>query len=227
MRPLRWGGAAACLGMMLIAACQGGQVSHRAVVRPLARVTISSGNLTFTSAAAPGGTTKSRHSGTSAASAGGTVTGSAAAQLARQLARQVDNRPDLGIHVSVSNGTLSGVAVAAGPGRAVPRALGAGGTSWRTTWTLAPSRSYRVTASAINGQGRKTVISGAFRTLTPRRTFSATTTLSAGRDYGVGMPIMITFSRPITDKTAVERALEVRSSKPVTGAWYWMSNTQV
>ena len=221
MRPVRWGSAVmACLGMILIAACQGGPVSHEAVVRPLARVTITTGNLTFTSSAASSTTEQSRHSGISAASAGGTVTGSAAAQ-------QVDSRPDLGIDVSVSNGTLSGVAVTAGPGRAVPGALGPGGTSWRTTWALAPSRSYRVTASAINGQGRKTVISGAFRTLTPGRTFSASTTLSAGQDYGVGMPIMITFSRPITDKAAVERALEVRSSKPVAGAWYWMSNTQV
>ena len=39
--------------------------------------------------------------------------------------------------------------------------------------------------------------------------------------YGVGMPIMLTFSTPITNKAAVERSLELTTSKPVIGAWYW------
>ena len=32
---------------------------------------------------------------------------------------------------------------------------------------------------------------------------------------------MLTFSRPITNKAAVERSLELTTSKPVVGAWYW------
>jgi lipoprotein-anchoring transpeptidase ErfK/SrfK len=35
------------------------------------------------------------------------------------------------------------------------------------------------------------------------------------------MPIMLTFSQPIKDKAAVERSLQVATSKPVVGAWYW------
>jgi len=35
------------------------------------------------------------------------------------------------------------------------------------------------------------------------------------------MPIVLYFSRPIQDRAAVERALQVRSSKRVVGAWYW------
>jgi lipoprotein-anchoring transpeptidase ErfK/SrfK len=35
------------------------------------------------------------------------------------------------------------------------------------------------------------------------------------------MPIMLTFSRPITHRRAVERSLQLRTSKPVVGAWYW------
>ena len=66
-----------------------------------------------------------------------------------------------------------------------------------------------------------------FRTLQPRRTFTAATILGAGQTVGVGMPIMINFSRPITDRAAVERALQIWSSKPVTGAWYWVNSTSV
>ena len=39
--------------------------------------------------------------------------------------------------------------------------------------------------------------------------------------YGVGMPIPITFSSPVTNKAAVEKAIQINTSKPVRGAWYW------
>lgn len=39
--------------------------------------------------------------------------------------------------------------------------------------------------------------------------------------YGVGMPIILYFSRPVSNRAAVERALEIRTSKRVVGAWYW------
>jgi lipoprotein-anchoring transpeptidase ErfK/SrfK len=35
------------------------------------------------------------------------------------------------------------------------------------------------------------------------------------------MPIILYFNRSIADRAAVERALQVRTSKPVVGAWYW------
>jgi lipoprotein-anchoring transpeptidase ErfK/SrfK len=35
------------------------------------------------------------------------------------------------------------------------------------------------------------------------------------------MPIILYFDQPIGDKAAVERALQVKTSKRVTGAWYW------
>ena len=38
------------------------------------------------------------------------------------------------------------------------------------------------------------------------------------------MPIILYFSHPITNKAAVERALQMATSKPVVGAWYWDDN---
>lgn len=37
----------------------------------------------------------------------------------------------------------------------------------------------------------------------------------------------MTFNRAVGDKKAVEKALEVKSAKPATGAWYWMNDTTV
>ena len=38
------------------------------------------------------------------------------------------------------------------------------------------------------------------------------------------MPVILTFSQPITDKAAVERSLQLTTSRPVVGAWYWDGN---
>ena len=213
VRAVRWAVAGmAGLSVVTVAACQGGPASHRALPHPLAKVTITTGNLTFTSAVTAGGTQRSRSAAV--------VTRSAAANL-------IDKRPDLGINVSVADGTLSSVVVTSGSGKAVPGLPEPDGAAWHTTWALAPSQAYRVTVVAVNAQGRKTVATGAFRTMTPRRTFSASITLGMHQVFGVGMPIMVTFTHPVTDRAAVERALEIRSSKPVIGAWYWMSNSEV
>jgi lipoprotein-anchoring transpeptidase ErfK/SrfK len=198
----------AVLGL-LVAACQSPAARHeKAATVPPARITITSGNLTFSSqaGAAP-------HGGTA-------VTRSALHVL-------VDRRPDLGIEVSVTGGRLMRVSAVNGAGRAVQGILGAGGAGWHADWALTPGHAYHVTATAVNPRGRATVIAGSFRTLTPRHTFAAMTSLGSGQVFGVGMPIMVTFSHPVTRKAEVERSLEIWSSKPVTGAWYWVSDTQV
>jgi lipoprotein-anchoring transpeptidase ErfK/SrfK len=41
------------------------------------------------------------------------------------------------------------------------------------------------------------------------------------------MPILLTFSRPITNKAAVERALQIQTSRKVVGSWYWDGNQAV
>jgi lipoprotein-anchoring transpeptidase ErfK/SrfK len=35
------------------------------------------------------------------------------------------------------------------------------------------------------------------------------------------MPVILYFSHPIRNRAAVERSLQLRTSRPVTGAWYW------
>jgi lipoprotein-anchoring transpeptidase ErfK/SrfK len=196
----------AVLGL-LAAACQSQAARPDAAAPvPPARITITTGNLTFS---APAGLHR-----------GSVVTRSALRAL-------VDKRPDLGIEVSVTGGRLVRVSAVSGLGRAVPGGLGAGGADWRANWALSPDQAYHVTAAAVNPRGRESMIVGSFRTMTPRHTFSAMTSLGTGQVFGVGMPIMVTFSHPITRRAEVERSLQIWSSKPVTGAWYWMSGTQV
>lgn len=54
-----------------------------------------------------------------------------------------------------------------------------------------------------------------FRTLAPSRTFSTRIFEGYRKTYGVGMPIILMFSSPISNKRAVERSLEIQTSRHV------------
>jgi len=100
-------------------------------------------------------------------------------------------------------------------------------TAWHTTWPLNTSTRYTVRATAVDKNGLKTTAVSTFRTLTPSHTFSAQIFQAYGQSYGVGMPVMVTFSQPVTNKAAVEQSLQLWSSKPVVGAWYWDGDYRV
>ena len=107
-------------------------------------------------------------------------------------------------------------------------------TQWRSRWT----------AGATYGQGHG-VKDGRTRTVTSSFTPPRSETNGDARGavnkgtVGVGMPIIMQFERPVKDKAAVERALEVRADKTVEGAWlvrrpgvvfrtkYWPAHTNV
>ena len=106
-------------------------------------------------------------------------------------------------------------------GDAVYGSLAADGKSWHSRGHLDISQSYTVVATGTAPSGEKITKTSTFRTLTPAQTFSTEIFEGYQQSYGVGMPIMLTFSQPITNKAAVERSLELTTSKPVIGAWYW------
>jgi lipoprotein-anchoring transpeptidase ErfK/SrfK len=210
--------AVAGLGLLLIAACQGGNVAAQtAAVYPMARVTITTGNLRFTSAVGSG----RRVIEADRAASGHT----GVARLGAAV--PVDQRPDLGVSVTARRGVLARVSVTSATGQSVAGSFTSGAVTWHTTWALAPAQTYRVAATAVNSHGTRTVTAGTFRTLAPAHTFTASAGMTAGQTVGVGMAIMVTFSQPIVNKAAVERSFDIYASKPVTGAWYWMSNETV
>jgi lipoprotein-anchoring transpeptidase ErfK/SrfK len=131
--------------------------------------------------------------------------------------------PSKGITVTAAGGTLKSVGVSTA-GAPVTGTYSADHSSWHSTWALDVSRSYTVTATAVTSGGATTTKTAAFRTLTPAATFSTHIFEGYGQSYGVGMPIILTFSAPVQDKAAVERSIELRTSKPVVGSWYWDGN---
>jgi lipoprotein-anchoring transpeptidase ErfK/SrfK len=146
-----------------------------------------------------------------------------------------DVLPGAPVVVAAMHGKVRDVTVttAAGPVRGY---LAANGT-WRSLEPLATGTNYTVTATAIGANQKKISTSTTFQTLTPDKTFGATITTAStdqnissqisSREFGVGIPITIMFSRPVTNKAAVERAVQLRTSRPVVGAWNWQNDKTV
>jgi lipoprotein-anchoring transpeptidase ErfK/SrfK len=129
--------------------------------------------------------------------------------------------PGQGITVRITRGTLRSVTVTTS-GERVSGTLNAARTVWHSTNpTLQVSQSYTVTARATGASGQTVTRRSTFRTLTPSHTFTTKIEEGAGLTYGVGMPIILYFSQHITNKAAVERALQLKTSTPVVGSWYW------
>jgi lipoprotein-anchoring transpeptidase ErfK/SrfK len=138
-----------------------------------------------------------------------------------------DANPASGVTVSALQGAkLDSVTVKAG-GDTVQGSMSGGDRTWHSDWTLGTGQSYTVTATGTDSGGHPVTSTSTFKTLTPSKTFHTTIFEGAGVTYGVGMAIMLTFDHAITNKAAVEKALQVTASQPVIGAWYWDGDTQV
>jgi lipoprotein-anchoring transpeptidase ErfK/SrfK len=171
-------------------------------------------------------------SGSSApAAAGGTTTGSPhstatstpkpAVQLAITPATGSKSvNPAGGISVTAAGGKLTNVSVHTS-GDPVTGTMNGTATAWHSTWALGVSTRYTVTATGQAPDGQSVTQTSTFTTLSPGSTFQTMIFEGQGATYGVGMPIILDFSQPIKNKAAVERALQIRTSKPVIGSWYW------
>jgi len=133
--------------------------------------------------------------------------------------------------VSVEGGTLQSVTVAAG-GKKVGGKVQSDG-SWKSSGTMAYSKTYTVTASIKDSTGATVQKTSTFTTLKPKSianiTFQANglNALKAGGTYGVGQPVIVAFSKSVSDKAAAEKAIEVETTPSVSGKFHWVSNSIV
>ncbi|MFI7125108.1 Ig-like domain-containing protein [Nonomuraea sp. NPDC050153] len=137
--------------------------------------------------------------------------------------------PDAGVAVKATDGKLTKLTVADAKGREVRGTLGADGT-WHPRWPLRPSTAYTVNAQATGTDGKPVAARATFTTLKPKRALESGMAPLDGEKVGVGMPVQLLLSRPVTTqdaRAAVEKSLVVRMSKPVEGAWSWVSDREV
>jgi len=131
------------------------------------------------------------------------------------------------VTVTTTGGKLIAVTVTDTKGDAVPGAIDATGGTWANSGALAAATTYTVDATAVNSAGTPTTFSSSFTTLTPTKVLGTKIAPLEDETVGVGMPIIIYFTAPVTDRAAVEKSLSVEESIPVEGAWHWYSSTEI
>ncbi|TDD32329.1 hypothetical protein E1287_23275 [Actinomadura sp. KC06] len=134
--------------------------------------------------------------------------------------------PEDGVVVTAAGGTLEQVTVML-KGKPVAGEMAADKASWKSR-TLRPGSKYQVTAVARSPQGKTATVNAAFATLKAAKELDILdVTPSNNEKVGIGMPIQVVFNRGVDDKKAVEKVLDVKSTKPATGAWHWVNDTTV
>ncbi|MEV4068056.1 L,D-transpeptidase, partial [Nonomuraea dietziae] len=132
-------------------------------------------------------------------------------------------KPNKKVVVTASGGALDEVVVQGG-GKQLEGSFNADKTKWVSKEPLRPTSSYSVSAKA-----GATTAAASFKTLKPEVELEVAdvTPNQKGEKVGVGAPIILTFNNPVSDKAAVEGALEVEAEKPVEGAWRWINDKTV
>lgn len=136
-------------------------------------------------------------------------------------------RPDAQITVTAANGTLAAVKIVGSTGGTYHGTTSITSSRWHFDGGLAPGGSYILIAKAVGTDGKTRTTKRPFKTLPAQATISADISPSDGVTVGVGQPITVEFSSPVTNRAAVEERLSVASSTPVIGAWHWISDTEV
>ena len=134
------------------------------------------------------------------------------------------------ISLSVDKKTITAVTVTSSKGDTVEGTIGADQKSWASKGKLSFGSSYTV---KVTTDGSTTPITSTFTTVpTPSSDTSVRTSSieGDGKTYGVGMPIILKLSHSVKGtaaRTAFEKMLKVTSDPGTTGAWGWISSTEL
>jgi lipoprotein-anchoring transpeptidase ErfK/SrfK len=131
------------------------------------------------------------------------------------------------ITVTAAGGGLTEVTVTDPDGGAVEGRLNDDRTSWRTSAVLDFATRYTVVAQARNAQGAVTTSKTSFTTVRPKAKLHTAVIPLNGETVGVGLPIQVQLSDPVSDRAAVEKRLIVESDPEVDGAWHWISDDKL
>ncbi|WP_327680821.1 L,D-transpeptidase [Kitasatospora sp. NBC_00458] len=135
--------------------------------------------------------------------------------------------PDGPVRVTVAQGRLVSVRLADTQGNEVAGTVSGDGTSWTPAGPLPLGTAFTLDAVAEDDQGQKAAQHTDFSTMARAHTFVAFFTPEDGSTVGVGMPVSLRFSRPITDRAAVERAVSVTADPPVEVAAHWFGGQRL
>jgi lipoprotein-anchoring transpeptidase ErfK/SrfK len=101
---------------------------------------------------------------------------------------------------------------------------------WTPATALAWKTKYTVTVKGTEAEGKSGTTTSTFTTMAkPSKLIRVTSFLGDGNTVGVGMPLIIKFSRSIPEsyRDDVERRMTVTATPAQEGVWHWISATEV
>ncbi len=138
-----------------------------------------------------------------------------------------DVQPEGAVRVSAAQGRLVSVRLADAKGAEVSGTIATDGASWAPDGPLPLGTAFTLDSVAEDEQGQRAAQHSEFSTVARAHTFVAFFTPEDGSTVGVGMPVSLRFSRPIVDRAAVERAVQVSADPPVPVAAHWFGNQRL
>lgn len=136
---------------------------------------------------------------------------------------------DTAVSVRVDEGTFDSVVMRAVKGKRMSGSFDASKTRWTADSLLEPGTAYVVVGRASDANGLAKTSRTPFRTeaLTlDQQTYPSMTPLE-GETVGVGMPVIVTFDLPVTDRAAFQKRMVVKTSPRTAGTWHWMNDQEV
>ena len=133
------------------------------------------------------------------------------------------------LRIAPTRGRLSTVTVTgSGDAGALEGTISGDGGMWRTEDLLEPATTYAVKAEVTGEDGEVVTRRSKFSTqdLTlDEQTYPSVAPLG-GETVGVGMPVIVTFDVPVTDRASFEKHMSVTSTPAQAGGWYWLSDQE-
>ena len=140
-------------------------------------------------------------------------------------AKQVN--PASPVSLKATNGTIERVTLTSTSGETVEGSIDAAGTGWKASGPLEFNTDYSYTYVVKDSVGRETSTTQSFSTVSSTHEADAAIYPLDGMKVGVGQPLQIIFSEPVTNRDAVEKAISITSSAGQVGAFHWHSDKMV
>ncbi|WP_235780200.1 L,D-transpeptidase [Sinomonas notoginsengisoli] len=150
-----------------------------------------------------------------------------AAATAVPAAGAKEVNPAAPVKLTVTDGTLDNVSLRSAAGQDVEGALSAARTEWTSNGQLAFNSTYTLSYTTVDAAGRTASSTSTFTTVSTKNEADAAMYPLDGMRVGVAQPIQLTFSEPVKNKKAVEKAISITSTSGQPGAFHWFSDTMV
>ena len=153
-----------------------------------------------------------------------------AGSVSTNIKRKTDVPVSTELQVFAHNGRLSTVTVSgSGDVGALTGAIAGDGAKWKADDLLEPGTTYTVKASVSGDDGEVVTKKQQFTTQAldlSQQTYASVAPLP-GETVGVGMPVIVSFDVPVTDRANIEKNLHVTTAPEQPGTWHWLSDTEV